>query len=338
VKTLLLLSLLVLTSCASLDSHAALEAGNIALAAAYSEADGGHALLVMQDGEVVYEAYQNGWDPAEPHRIASGTKSFWGLLAVCAAEDGLLDLDELAADTLEEWRDDARKSRITVRQLLSFTSGLEPALAHARADVGGTDLYAKAVTMGAAEEPGAGWAYGGTNHAVFGEIMRRKLAPRGETVESYLFQRLLDPIGLVAGAWTRDGAGDLLMSSGAHLTAREWAKLGELVRRGGVGPGGRRVVAADLLAEVFRGSDVFPIYGLSWWLATTDQERIDMPRDFVMAAGAGKQYLYVIPSLGLTIVRQGESETYANAEFFARLLRGASVEEYERSRALAAPK
>lgn len=41
------------------------------------------------------------------------------MLATCAAHDGLLKLDDKVADTLTEWRDDKRKSEITIRQLLS---------------------------------------------------------------------------------------------------------------------------------------------------------------------------------------------------------------------------
>ena len=47
-----------------------------------------------------------------------------------------------------------------------------------------------------------------------------------------------------------------------------------------------------------------------------------LPRDFRMAAGAGKQQLYVIPSRGVIAVRMGESPGFSNAEFLSRLLDG----------------
>ncbi len=300
------------------------------LAAAYSEEHDGHTLLVLRDGEVVYEAYHSGWNPKAPHRIASGTKSFWGPLAAAAVQDGLLALDEPASDTITEWRGDARRERITIRQLLNFTSGLKPSLAENWDEAKSTDLYAKAVTMPALEEPGAGWNYGGTNHTAFGELLRRKLG--GESVEDYLHRRILDPIGMEVADWTRDGAGRLVMSSGAFVTPAEWAKLGELVRTGGRAPDGTPLLDADALAACFRGSEVFPMYGLSWWVSTRDADKADLPDDYVAASGAGKQQLFVIPSLGLTIVRQGESDTFANAEFFARLLHGMTLEKYAEGR------
>jgi len=87
-------------------------------AADYSEAHGSHVLLVRQFDSTVLERAAPDWGLDTPHRLASGTKSFAGVLAIAAAEDGLLSLDELAADTLVEWRNDPRKSQITIRHLL----------------------------------------------------------------------------------------------------------------------------------------------------------------------------------------------------------------------------
>jgi hypothetical protein len=89
-------------------------------------------------------------------------------------------------------------------------------------------------------------------------------------------------------------------------------------------------------------------YGFTWWLNRpnegtytpgVDEIPIDgngdgtqiatkAPADMFMAAGAGKQRLYAIPSMKLVIVRQGDlrtSRTFSDAAFLARLLRGASA-------------
>ena len=102
------------------------EKERFAAAADYSARHGGRAVLIERDGTNVFERYDNGWKAERPHPLASGTKSFTGVLAMMAVQDGLLTLDEKAADTLTEWKDDPRKSRITVRQLLQLSSGLTP--------------------------------------------------------------------------------------------------------------------------------------------------------------------------------------------------------------------
>src|ERR1043165_10138860 len=78
-------------------------------AAAYSSSAGGTSFLAVQNGETLLEQ-----SAGEPHKIYSGTKAFWCLAALAAAEDGLLSLDEQVANTIDAWRTDPRKARITI--------------------------------------------------------------------------------------------------------------------------------------------------------------------------------------------------------------------------------
>jgi CubicO group peptidase (beta-lactamase class C family) len=313
------------------------------LAAAYSAAHKGISCLVMVDGKTVFEDYPNGGKAGRAHELASGTKSFAGVLAVAAATDGLLNLDERAAATLPEWKGDPRKSRVTLRQILSLTSGLPGG------EGGRVPAYADAIQQPCAHEPGARFAYGPVPFQVFGEILRRKLGPTKGGVFEYLKRRLLDPIGLAVGFWRRGADRNPHVPSGARLTAREWAKFGELVRRKGAWDG-RQVVPADALEGCFQGTAANPAYGLTWWLnrpvprdklrtipqlwaasdVVTRGERL-VP-DLVFAAGAGKQRLYVSRALKLVAVRQaegiraalagGERSGFSDAEFLARLVFG----------------
>ena len=96
-------------------------------AADYSAGMGGRAVLILLDGVPIFERYDRDWKDNRPHPLASGTKSFAGVVAAAAVEDGLLAWDELASDTITQWKDHPLKSRITVRQLLNLSSGLDPA-------------------------------------------------------------------------------------------------------------------------------------------------------------------------------------------------------------------
>lgn len=266
-------------------------------AADYLRSCNGHALLVYRDGRLLFEGYFNEHRRDDPHRLASGTKSFVGVLAMMAAEDGLLKLDEKAADTLTEWRDDARKSQITIRQLLTLTSGI------AGGEVGDVPSYKEAVRLAEAKfPPGEKFQYGPVPFQCFGELLRRKLVPHKETVEGYLKRRLLDPIGLKPSSWRKDADGQPHLPSGALLTAREWAKFGLFVLNKGARDG-KQLVQERLLAECFQGTKAHPAYGLTFWLNASDER----PRDLVMAAGAGKQKLYIVPSQKLLIVQFAEA-------------------------------
>ena len=330
-------------------------------AAEYSHEQAGLVLLILRDGEVVFEQHVAGSSPERAYQIASGTKSFWGPAAMAAIEDGLFTLDEHVADTLTEWKTDPRKSQITVRHLLSFSSGLDsPRRLWAER---GLDKGKFALERPAVADPGTKWSYSEVHLYAFGEFFRRKLAakqPAGKAERpfDYLERNILKPIGLHVTRWKRESNGDPAMGDGAVLTAREWAKFGELLRQEGVWEN-TKVLPADRLALCFQSSPANQAYGLTWWLNkelsqaaasladTAGAGRIrssdqvskqgicpgHLP-DLVMAAGAGQQRLFVIPSERMVIVRFANENMpqtvmagdyaklrldFRDDEFFARL-------------------
>src|SRR4029077_16151184 len=90
---------------------------NCARAANYSENKRGISMLVMQNGQTIFEHYPKGAIADGRWPIFSGTKSFWGIAALCAVQEGLIKLDDRVADTITEWKNPAeagRKSQITI--------------------------------------------------------------------------------------------------------------------------------------------------------------------------------------------------------------------------------
>ena len=277
-------------------------------AIAYSNADRGLGVLVLKDGEPVCNSPDH--DINEPHELWSGTKSFLGIMAAIAAKDGLLSLDEPVAVTLTEWQGDPQRSKVTLRHLLSMTSG------H-KSRIGRPPGYEAAVASDINSLAGLKFQYGAVPSQIFGEVMRRKLKAAGQSggPRAYLEQRLFAPLGLAGYRWRNGPDKQPLMPQGVIMSASEWAKFGEFVRLGGR-VDGIQIVDQETFEALFEGSAANAAYGLSWWLprpssskdvvtATTDiDDHADsLPDDMVVAAGAGNQRLYVIPSLGLTIVR-----------------------------------
>src|SRR2546430_1584716 len=151
---------------------------NCARAAKYSESRHGSAMLVMQNGRTIFEHYANGDSPTRRWPIFSGTKSFWGIAALAAAQEGLFRLDDPVSDTITEWKSDPRKSQITIRQLLSQTDGIEGASRLQRASI--RDRNVMAIALPSAAEPGSTFIYGPSHLQIFSELLRRKL--RGRSV------------------------------------------------------------------------------------------------------------------------------------------------------------
>lgn len=301
-----------------------------AKAISYSRAHGGNAVRIEQYGQVVAEDYAPGFSADTPEKIYSGTKSFFAVEAMILEQKGVLRLDEKASDTLTEWKGDARKS-ITIDQLLSQTSGLSPKGERIYA---ARDQLAAAVRQPLVDPPGTRFHYGAAGYQAFGEILRRKFAARGKSVETVMTETLLEPYDLEVAFWKRDDAGNVLIHAGMQMTAEEWAKFGNLLTSAAPGP--------DALgfAEMFRGHTANPAYGLGFWLNAPQPRRLRQPMkdllvasdgdqlypggpaDLITAMGTGKQRLYVIPSRHLVVVRFAHSAPFSDGDFLSRLLTG----------------
>jgi CubicO group peptidase (beta-lactamase class C family) len=311
---------------------------NLQQAWEYCQPSGTRAMLVMYDGKIIFEQYASGGSATRPQLLASGSKSFNGVLAEAAVEDGLLKLDDKVSDVVTEWKNDPQKSQITYRQLLTLTSGLSPGSIRGKLGLSGwNDVLA--VPMATA--PGEKFEYGGNHLNAFAAALQRKL--KNETYESYLKRRILDPLGITLTWRGRFDDGSPQVAGGGFMTARDWATFGEWIRREG-NWNGKQIIAKKRLAECFVSTPQNPAYGLTWWLKRpVDRELFQaipllrtelgplltsayIPDDLVMAAGAGKQRLYVIPSLKLVAIRQGPllsaNGQFADIEFLSRLLRG----------------
>jgi CubicO group peptidase (beta-lactamase class C family) len=314
----------VMLMCALTPANAATSAdtgdvslGNLKAAAAYSAQSNGVSMLVIKDGRVIFEDYPNGHNANQPHELASGTKSFAGVAALAAQQDGLLSLDEKVADTITEWQGDPQRQSITIRQLLTLTSGVKSA------SVGHAPPYAEAIKAQITASPGQKFQYGPAPFQIFGELMRRKLAKTHETMVDYLRRRVLTPAGVQIGFWRKGEDGMPFIPQGGGFTARDWGQFGQLVMNGGE-INGKQILKAEDLKTLFEGTAANPMYGLTWWLnrPIDEQKRGSIrqltmasdlrygshgvPNDVVMAAGAGKQRLYLIPSRHLIIVRQAD--------------------------------
>lgn len=287
-------------------------------AAAYSKDNHGVTLLVIQRGQLVCENYASDYARDTPHALFSGTKGLNGLMAAAAAADGMLSLDEPVSNTLTEWKTDPVKSRITIRQLLSLSSGLTTV--GPRAAPG----FAEAAATPAQYPAGERFAYGPVVFQTFGEVMRRKLVSRGlgDSPTDYLDRRVLQPIGAGVTAWAGPTIGpDPNIAAGAQMSAADWARVGDLMLR----PSEARRINLD--TEVYEAQakpqGAYAGYGLTWWLSTPLPQSardgldpvarsIDLPQgadagevpdDLVVAAGAGGQRLYISRSLDLVVVR-----------------------------------
>jgi CubicO group peptidase (beta-lactamase class C family) len=170
-------------------------------------------------------------------------------------------------------------------------------------------------------------------------VLKRKLSARGQTPTGYLEGRVLRPLGLGAQRYMADSAGNPLLASGWKLTAREWAKMGQVALNGGA-----PVLSRVPLSIGLRGSPVNRAFAFGWWnnRAAPGGREFDIedmlepkwfrqdwrstaisreaPADLMASIGSGYQRLFVIPSMSLVVVRQGLGGKFSDSEYLRLLL------------------
>ncbi|HET6274584.1 MAG TPA: serine hydrolase domain-containing protein [Candidatus Cybelea sp.] len=269
---------------------------NMPAALEYAHKHGLHALAIRR-GDLLAQEFGAGHGPDVPHPLYSGTKSFWGVAATYAAADGLLALDEPVAETIASWREDPWKRRVTIRMLLSLTSGF---------GFGGlgasVPTYDRALATPLRDEPGTRFVYGGIPLQIFGAVMANKLAPRAMTPQEYLRERVLDRAGVRIARWRTLADGTHPLPTGASLTPLDWLAYGRFV-----------LANHSELGDCFVASAANQRYGLGWWLHVRG-----VPDDLFYASGSAGQALYLVPSLDLAIVHFGKSSSYRHESFLKR--------------------
>jgi Beta-lactamase len=302
-------------------------------AIAFNAERGGASLLVARHGIVVAEDYPGGGRAGERWPLGAGTRALAPLLAASLAEDRLLNLDEAAALSLPEWAPHPVKNSISVRALLSGTSGLAFGPRDRR------DFNA-ALALEPVEAPGLRFADDSAAYILLTELARRKLLAAGRDPDParYLTSRTLGPICAAPIGWTRSPDGAPRFDDGAAMSARGWAAVGELIRREGVWRG-QQLVDERIARDAQRGSFAEARAGFGLWLAAPSRNRGEAPPidsdlwrgsspapiDLAMAAGAQGQRLYLSRTEGLVIVRQTrERASWSDAQFLTLVWRGLS--------------
>ncbi len=294
------------------------------LAAALRDADT-RAFVVVHNDRVVYERYFAGADAQTRETSFSVAKSFVSTLVGIAIKQGRIgSIDDAVTDYLPELAErDARFRRITLRDLLTMTSGLryhESGLPWPFGDDTytylGTDLREVALERSRIEEPpGRHWLYNNYNPLLLGLVLERAT---GGSVSADLSAVLWRPLGAERDAsWNldSDASGFEKMESGLNATARDYARFGLLFLHHGRWHG-RQIVSAGWVRAATAPRVQTPYgnpYGYFWWI---DGRR---PEDFYAFGNYG-QYIYIAPHGRTVIVRTG-SDWGADNPAWLRLFR-----------------
>jgi len=254
----------------------------------------------------VAERYRPGFGSASGYRTWSTMKSITAALVGIAAGEGLIDLD--APLKLREWSGagDARAG-ITPRQLLWMSSGLFSGGSNSAAVYfGGQDVVSAATGTALEAAPGTRWKYANNDTLLLGIALRRALDDDSRYLR-YPYEKLLHRIGMFHTTPEVDHLGNFVVSSQTYTTARDLARFGLLLQHDGVWQG-QRVLPEGWVKFLATPAPTRPPvpgewgYGAQFWLF---DQMPGVPRGTFATAGRKGQYVTVVPSHDLVIVRTG---------------------------------
>lgn len=281
--------------------------------------------LVVYKGHIIAEHYVEGFSEETPILGWSMTKS------VLATLYGILEhQNKLKVQDYSPFRDEIRmtnnKASITLNHLLRMQSGLAWDENYAEiSDV--TEMLfldADMTTKQGNKEPIAApteiWNYSsGTSNYLSG-VLRKQFKTHQEYLD-FPYTALIDKIGMHSMLIETDMSGNFVGSSYGWATTRDWAKFGLLHLNKGNWNGEQLFSPEwiDYITKPTKGSN--GVYGAHWWL-NAEGKYPDVPKDLYSANGFQGQYVYVIPSKDLVIIRTGlaEAPEFEDARFLKEVV------------------
>jgi CubicO group peptidase (beta-lactamase class C family) len=215
------------------------------------------AVVIVKDGKIAVERYRESYGDA-PIVAMSASKSIVSLAIGMLVADGKLTLDTTMASLFPEWRGQGPKGKITVRQLLTHTSGLDPA----RASWDKESIRERALAAKLVYPPGTRFQYNNGAVDFLGVVFKQAA---GVSLDAYLETRLFRKLDFVGAHWMKDkegtprGAGELL------IRPVDLAKIGQLMLDGGTWKGERILPAAWVDQSVAPGQPFEETCGFLWW-------------------------------------------------------------------------
>ena len=271
------------------------------------------AVVVVLDGRIVAERYAPGFTAATPLIGWSMTKTVINALVGVLVGEGRLAIDRPVP--IPEWQaaDDPRR-QITLDHLLHMSSGLQfdespwnpvsdvTVMLLGRPDAG---LYAADKRLASA--PGSTWQYSSGTTNIISRALRAVIRDEARYAD-FPRRALFDRLGMPSAVIEADASGSFIGSSFMYATARDWARLGMLYVGDGVW-NGERILPEGWVAYTRSPAPADPLkrYGAHVWLKVAEEYSGDavLPADAFHAIGHAGQFVTMIPSANLVVVRLG---------------------------------
>jgi CubicO group peptidase (beta-lactamase class C family) len=267
-----------------------------------------HSVLVIHNNALVVEQYYNNWERNQLHFLASTTKSLSSILIGIAIEQGKIEnVDIKMLDFFPEYSsllEDSLKSQITIKNLLTNTSGFEwdeQSLPVYDPNNMGVQLdkmdnwFKASIELPMDTIPGTKYVYSGPNNIIIGEIIKKST---GQNISAFAADHLFKLLGINDYNWlSKNGIYDV--GGGLELKSRDIAKYGLLHLNKGKW-NDKQVVSSEWMEEIFEPYIEIrhPLYSCSQWQMTKTENGFNS----WFIPGNGGQIINVVPDLDLVMV------------------------------------
>jgi len=271
------------------------------------EKNGTVAWLLVQNGEILFEQYWDGYGAESYSNSFSMAKTVVALLVGIAIDGGnIKSVKQPIGDFLPQYSK-GEKAKITIENLLTMSSGLDwnesyiNPFAHTTQAYYGNDIASIVSRLDVEQEPGQRFKYLSGNTQLLAYII---LASTGKHVSQYASEKLWTPLGAEKNAWWSIDKpnGDEKAYCCFNSNARDFARLGQLILEKG-SFNGTPVVSPEYIQKMTTPhqypQDTTQIYGYQTWIVDYKGEKLPYFR------GILGQYIVVIPSKNAVFVRLG---------------------------------
>ena len=271
-----------------------------------------HAMIIARRGQTRAERRFRGPSLDTPVNVKSASKSILSALVGIAIDAGKLEgTQQPIAPFFRKYArhvEDPRFARVTVGHLLSMQSGLARTSGESYGPwVASRDWIRHILLQPMVAEPGVAMNYSTGNSHLLSAILTQ--ATRMDT-HAWARKKLAEPLGIELPRWERDPKGIYFGGNQMRLSPRALVRIGELYRNGGR-HGTRQVVSEAWVRTSLtpRTRSVFSgeLYGYGWFISAV------RGRPMFFAWGYGGQFIFVVPSLALTVVTT--SATHGERDF-----------------------
>lgn len=272
------------------------------------------AIIALYKGKIIAEKYAESISKETPLLGWSMTKSVLNAMTGIMIKKVNLKLDE--NNLFSEWANDKRKE-IKLDQLLRMSSGLKFEEDYSKVSDATNMLFRSydistiPLKKNLETEPDSKWYYSSGTTNLISKLIHNKLADE-KTYLSFPYKEIFAKLGMDSAIIETDPSGNFVMSSFMYANARDWAKFGQLYLQDGIWndekifPDNWVKSSSTPTPKAEKGK-----YGAQFWLNAGNQDGknwVSLPNDIFYMSGFESQYVLIIPSKDLVIVRLGQTK------------------------------